>query len=287
MRHSFQLDGRLVSYLDVANPADAAASAPRGADRGRAGAVLLLHAFPLAAEMWHAQLSQVPSGWRFVAPDLRGFGASAPDGGEADAFSIDDYALDALALLDHLDIREAVVCGLSMGGYVAFAICRLAPGRIRGLVLADTRPDADSPAARAGRQGMLDELERDGAARIADSMVSRLLGPTTVAQKPEVVRSVRRLAAAQSAQAVRPAVLRLMTRPDSTPWLASIACPVLVVAGEDDAIAGPDVARQMHDQIPGAELALVGKAGHLSNLERPEAFNAALDRFLATRFTRP
>jgi pimeloyl-ACP methyl ester carboxylesterase len=280
MRQDLHLDGRRLSFLDVSNPADAGShETPR-----RRGVVLLLHAFPLAAEMWAPQLAAVPSGWRFVAPDLRGFGASAPDAGEERAWSMDDYARDAIALLDHLDVREPVVCGLSMGGYAAFALLRLAPARVRGLVLADTRPDPDSPDGRAAREQALLTVERDGVRALAEGMLARLLGRTSITTRPRVVEAVRGLAGAQSPEAVAPALHRLMTRPDSTPLLASLTCPTLIVAGEEDEITGPDVARQMHGQVADAGLALIGHAGHLSSLEQPEAFNEALDRFLSERF---
>jgi pimeloyl-ACP methyl ester carboxylesterase len=291
MRHDLDLAGRRLSYLDASNASGRAVNAMQAVEgrQPRLPAVLLLHAFPLAAEMWTPQLAAVPSGWRFVAPDLRGFGSSAPDP-EArfsrlqQEVSIDDYAGDALALLDHLGIRQAVVCGLSMGGYAALALFRLAPERVRGLVLADTRPDADSPSARAAREQSLDLVERQGVQALADGMLPRLLGRTSREKRPAVVEAVRRLAAAQSPAAVRPAIVRLMTRPDSTAALADITCPTLVVAGDEDEITGPDVAHQMHGQIANAALALIGHAGHLSNLEQPEAFNEALDRFLAARF---
>jgi 3-oxoadipate enol-lactonase len=289
MRRAFDLDGRTLSYLDVSGPGK-----PGFHDR----VLLLLHAFPLSAEMWTPQLAAVPTGWRFVAPDLRGFGESSPDISGTDvesgfsriphphAFSIDDYARDAVALLDHLGVREAVVCGLSMGGYAAFALYRLAPERVRGLVLADTRPDPDSAAARAGRERALETVERQGVAALAEGMLPRLLGRTSVETRPAVVESVRRLAAAQPPRGVTPAIVRLMTRPDSTPTLAAVTCATLVIVGEEDEITGPDVARQMHGAVAGASLALIGRAGHLSNLEQPEAFNESLDRFLATRLAR-
>jgi 3-oxoadipate enol-lactonase len=294
MRKAFHLDSRTVSYLDVSSPGkDAFDGAPH------TRVVLLLHAYPLAAEMWAPQLAAVPSGWRFIAPDLRGFGSSTPDAesdvgpgssrirhqaGGPGPWSVDDYARDARALLDHLQVREAVVCGLSMGGYVAFALFRLSPGRVQGLVLADTRPEPDSPAGRAARRQALEAVDRGGVPALAESMLPRLLGRTSMATRPGVVDAVRRLASAQTPDAVKPATVRLMTRADSTPTLAAIACPSLVVVGDEDDITGPDVARQMHGQIVGAGLAIIGHAGHLSNLEQPEAFNEALDRFLATRF---
>jgi pimeloyl-ACP methyl ester carboxylesterase len=197
---------------------------------------------------------------------------------------MDDYARDVLALLDHLRAAEAIVCGLSMGGYVSLALWRLAPRRIRGFVLADTRPDADTGEVRAGRERMLETLACRGVQAVAEGMVGRLLGPTSLASRPPVVERVRQIAASQRAEAVGPAIARLMTRPDSTELLPGIDCPVLVVAGREDEITPPDVAQQMHGQLADASLALIGHAGHLSSLEQPEAFSAALDRFLAARF---
>lgn len=289
MRSEFEHEGRLISYLDL--NASAAANA---SGHGQRGTVLLLHAFPLAAEMWEPQLASVPTGWRFIAPDLRGFGGSAADTGAQwrqpsarTALSVDDYARDALALLDHLHIADAVVCGLSMGGYAAFALARLAPARVRGLVLAATRPDADDAATRANRERMLDTLAREGVPAVADAMVPRLLGRTSHDSRSTLVGRVRQLARAQAPEAVGAAIVRLMRRPDSTPTLDAFKRPVLVVAGEEDEIAGPDVGRMMHGQLAGAELALIAGAGHLCNLEQPDEFNAALDRFLATRFIHP
>lgn len=284
MRRQFEHEGRLISYRDVQPPAER-----------QAGVLVLLHAFPLAAAMWEPQLAAVPTGWRFVAPDLRGFGASSPDppdgrggepGGHA-ALSIDDYARDVLALLDHLSVAAAVVCGLSMGGYVAFGMLRLAAARVRGLVLADTRPDADTPAGRAARGQALETLRSTGVAGLADGMVPRLLGASSRRTRPDLVAQVRQLAAAQAPDGVAPAIGRLMTRPDATAELAAFARPLLVVCGEEDEITPPDVARQMHGLVADAALALIGHAGHLSNLEQPAAFNTALDRFLTTRFIQP
>lgn len=281
MRADFQHDGRLIGYRDVQ---------PSGGRQ--AGAVLFLHAFPLAADMWEPQLKSTPGGWRFVAMDMRGFGRSSPDAGPLDlaaagALSVDDYARDALSLLDHLGVREAVICGLSMGGYVAFAIYRLARQRVRGLVLADTRPDADSPEARAGRDRLIAAATRDGSGAVADAMMPRLLGKTSRAERHALVERVSALARAQPADSLGAALVRLKSRPDSTPLLPTISCPVLVVVGDEDEVTPPDTARQMHGQIADAALAVIGGAGHLSNLEQPDEFNEALSRFLAQRFIQP
>lgn len=275
MRHAFVHERRSLSYLDARAPVP-----------GGRGTLLLLHAFPLAAAMWEPQLTAPPAGWRVVAPDLRGFGGSDPDlrpqpaGSDATALSIGDYARDALALLDHLEIADAVVCGLSMGGYAALAMLGLAAGRVRGLVLADTRGDADTDAARDARGRMLETLATGGVRAVADGMLPRLLGQTSQAKRPAIVERVKRLAGSQGAEGVGAAILRMRDRPDSTLTLRAIRCPALVIAGAEDEITGPDVAQALHESIPGSSLVILDGAGHLSNLEQPEAFNETLGHFL-------
>ena len=267
MRKHFERGGRLISYLDAGPPA---AGSPRGT-------LVLLHAFPLSAEMWEPQLASAPAGWRVVAPDVAGFGQSFPVPATA---TFEDDARDVVALLDHLGVAEAVVGGLSMGGYIAFALARLAPGRLRGLVLADTRAEADSDDARRSRQEMLGTVRRGGTAAVLEGMLPRLLGRTTLGSRPGVVARVREIGLRQPAEAVRAAIHRLMGRPDSVPLLGAIRCPVLVVAGSEDVITAPEVARGLQARIPSADLVILDGAGHLSSLERPEAFTDALARFL-------
>jgi pimeloyl-ACP methyl ester carboxylesterase len=269
MRTDFRHGDRVISYLDVAGPGPAT----------RARTLVLLHAFPLAAEMWQPQLDAVPAGWRFVAPDLRGFGQSAI-GDDPVPASMDGHARDVVALLDHAGVDRAVIAGLSMGGYVAFALLRLAPERVAGLVLADTRAEADDDAARANRDSMAGALAAGGPAAVFDRMLPGLFGETTRASRPEVMRRVREIALAQPVEGVRRAIQSLKSRPDSTPLLAGISCPALAVVGDEDAMTNVDSVRCMHDRIPGAELAVIEGAGHLSNLEQPEAFSAALTGFL-------
>jgi 3-oxoadipate enol-lactonase len=278
MRRQLTIGARALSFFDAGTA-------------GLLGTLVLLHAFPLSAEMWEPQLEALPEGWRVLAPHLRGFGV--PEGGRGDgpasesasqAPSIDDYAGDVLDLLDHLAVKEAVFAGLSMGGYVAFAILRRASDRCRGLILADTRPGADSPEARASRDRTLELLAQAGPAGIADTMLPRLLGTATLRDQPEVVGRVRALIEAQRAEAIRDAVLRLKTRPDSTDLLASIHCPALVVVGDDDVLTPVEESRRMKEAIRGATLAVIPGAGHLSNLEQPRTFNAAVARFLSDHY---
>ena len=254
-------------------------AAPGSGERPR-GTLLLLHAFPLNARMWEEQLALASGGWHVVVPQLRGF-----DGGIGDppAASVDDYAGDVIDLLDALHVKQAVVGGLSMGGYVAFALLRLAARYVHGLILADTRSQADTAEGIAGRTRLLQVVQDTGPAGVANEMVPKLLGATTLASRPAVVARVRSLALANSGAAIAGAIRALMTRPDSTPLLAGIHVPTLIVVGDEDAITPPAASEEMRRAIAGSELVRIPQAGHLSNLEQPELFTAALAAFLSHR----
>ena len=230
--------------------------------------------------MWDGQLALAGGGWRVIAPHFR-----CVDGGTGDppAVSLDDCAGDVIDLLDALHIEQAVVGGLSMGGYTAFAMLRHAPRYVQALVLADTRPDADTPEGVDGRKKMLELVQAKGPAAVAQEMIPKLLGETTRQTRPDVVDRVRSLVLSNSATAIAGAVRALMTRPDSTPLLSTIHVPTLIVVGDEDTVTPPALSEKMHGSIGGSELTVIAKAGHLSNLEQPEAFNGALARFLAHR----
>jgi 3-oxoadipate enol-lactonase len=244
------------------------------------GALVLLHAFPLNARMWERQFALAADGWRVVVPQLRGF-----DGGdgEAAASSMDDYAGDVVDLLDELHIDESVIGGLSMGGYIAFAILRHAARYVHALVLADTKPQADSPEAIDGRKRLLQVLHDKGPAGVGDEMLPKLLGETTRRERPELVERVRQLVLSNSGEAIAGAIRALMSRPDSTLLLATIHVPTLILVGAEDSVTPPANAEEMHRAIGGSELVQIPRAGHLSNLEQPELFDAALARFLSHR----
>lgn len=251
-------------------------------EAGSGRPVVLLHAFPLSADQWLPQLGRVAPGWRFVAPDLRGFRGTGPafeDIGLESA-TMDQHAADVLSFMSHLEIERAVIVGLSMGGYVAFALLRHAAAKVNALVLANTRATPDSAEQRAARDRMIDLARRDGAEAIAREMLPKLLGATTTREQPDLVDAVRQLIEVNSAEGLASALTAMKTRPDSTPLLPSIGCPTLVIGGgEDRAVAEADV-QAMHDAIPGAKLVMVPDAGHLSNLESARTFNDALSGFL-------
>lgn len=248
-------------------------------DTGSGIPLLLLHAFPLSRRMWAPQLAALAGRARCIAPDLRGFGES--DG--APPFTIDRFADDAVALLDALGITTpAVVCGLSLGGYIAFALWRRHPARVRAMILADTRATADTAEGRAKRAATIDTARTRGSSAIAEQQAPALLSPRTVARCPGKLGDVRSTIAAQSPDAIVGATEAMLGRPDSTPTLATITVPTLIIVGEDDAITPPADAETMQRAIPGSRLERIAGAGHLSSLERPSAFNEVVAGFLAS-----
>lgn len=255
-------------------------------DHGMGPPMIFLHAFPLNRQMWAGDLSALlqDERYRLVALDWRGFGDSeiAPGVQEAPTIStMELFADDVAGLMDALGIERAVLCGLSMGGYAAFAFLRKYPQRVGGLILADTRPGADTEEARANRENVARIAETQGPEAIAHMQLPRLISDYTRQQHPEVEARVRQLIDMATPQGIAAASRGMAQRTDSSDLLASIACPTMVIVGEQDALTPPNVAREYAAQIPGAQFIVIPQAGHLSNLEQPEAFLQAVRGFLA------
>jgi 3-oxoadipate enol-lactonase len=248
-------------------------SAPFGyVDEGEGEAVLFLHAFPYHHGMWGPQRAALRGRARALAFDARGLGAR----GHTEAYMLEHTVDDALALLDHLAVERAVLCGVSMGGYAALRLAQRAPERVRGLLLADTQAAADSDAAKLARADGLRALTRDGLSAFADAQLSRQLSPHTRAEAPALVAELRALILHASAAGVASALVAIATRTDLTAHLPQIRVPTRVVVGRDDVITPPALAEAMASAIPGATLTVLERAGHVSNLEAPAAFNAEL-----------
>ena len=251
---------------------------------GGAGILVLIHGFPLTPAMWEPQLALAERGWRIIVPELRGFGPGNSAQGDPPTTSIDDYAGDTIDLLDSLGIwKDAVICGLSMGGYTAMAMFRHAPTYFRAMVLADTRSQGDSPEAVTNRKNMQQLVREKGQGAVADALLPKLLCEATLTGKPDVVASLRNQITGNSVESIVGALTALMTRADSTPMLPTIRIPVQIIVGEEDTLTPPAMSEQMHRDIPGSELVVIPGAGHMSNMEQPAAFNAALGRFLDQR----
>jgi len=264
----FFRDGRRISYRDA----------------GSGVPLVLLHAFPLSNHLFHAQFASLPRGVRLIAPDLRGFGlsdrvpAAAPHASGAQ--SVDEHAADVVALLDELGIERAVVGGVSMGGYVTFAVLRHAAARVRGVILCDTRAEADTDEARANRRAMQARLAEGGARVIADEMVPKLIGDTTRRERASLADDLHALIDGTAREAIHDAIECLMWRPDSTALLAEIVVPTLIVVGREDALTPVALHEKMHAAITHSTLEVVDGAGHLANLERPDVVTPLIERFV-------
>jgi 3-oxoadipate enol-lactonase len=232
--------------------------------------LLLLHAFPLDARMWEAQLSAFSGVVPVIAPHLPGFGGTEPAG---DVMTLGGAADRVLAELDRAGVDRAVVCGLSMGGYVAFELWRRARHRFAGLVLANTRAEPDDEEGAARRRALAERLRREGNGFLVETP------PPLLSQgaPEELWAYVRRLIADQPADAIAAASLGMAERPDSRPDLAGIDVPALVITSTDDRLIPSAMSEPMADAIPEAALLVIEGAGHLSNLEQPDTFSGALE----------
>jgi len=241
-------------------------------------AVLFIHGFPFDHLMWRHQLAALTR-WRCIAPDLPGAGTSRGSK-SADEFSMGSYADDLIARLDGLQVGQAVVCGLSMGGYIVFEFLRRFPERVRAAILLNTKAAADTPEAKRGRDALAATAQHRGVQAVADELLLKVLARASPERQPAVVREVTEMILRQPVTGIVGALRALRDRPDSTPLLGRIRVPVLVVAGDDDQIAPAAGMEEMARAIPGAQFVLIPESGHLSPLERPAAVNATLNAFL-------
>lgn len=247
-------------------------------DRGNGLPILFIHGYPLNRRLWQPQVDGLSGSARILAPDLRGHGDSQSVEGP---YSMDTLAADCVALLDALDIHKPVViCGLSMGGYIALALYRNYPKRMGGLILAATRASADTPKGKANRDAAATQAKGNGVESVVESMLPKMMSPKTYQQKPELVQRVKQIMASTSLEGVLGDLMGMKERPDSTPTLGRISIPTLVIHGEDDQIISAEETKQMHAQIHDAFLETVPEAGHLLNLEQPQIFNQAVRRFI-------
>jgi 3-oxoadipate enol-lactonase len=252
-------------------------------DEGSGHPIVFLHAFPVTQRMWDGQLAALAPAYRVITFDWRGFGESAL--GER-AASMDIFADDLAGLMGALQIERAAVCGLSMGGYAALAFYRKYAARVAALILADTRAGADAEEAKRARYEISDQVLREGLSKLPDQLLPKLLAPDTPTLQPQVAEQVRAMIVNNQAEGVVRAQAAMAERTDSAPLFDKINCPTLVIVGEKDTLTPPSEAEKMRVGIPGAQLKIIPAAGHLSNLERPDAFNQTLSEFLNIVFSR-
>ena len=247
-------------------------------DQGEGLPVIFIHAFPLDQRMWDPQVECLKKTCRVITLDLRGFGNS---GSPVSRYSLADMAGDVKGLMRTLSIDQAVLVGLSMGGYVSMAFYRDYPDAVRALVLCDTRTSADTEEGRARRFASADKAEREGAAAIAADMVPLLLGRSSLEKRPDVVNRVRLMAEGNPPRGVAAAQRAMADRSDSGLLLASVTFPVLLICGAEDTLSPPSEMEAISRGIPGSSLKVIDEAGHLPNIEQPGRFNDVLLEFIS------
>lgn len=252
-------------------------------DRGSGTPLVLLHGFPLDHRMWEAQVAALSDRFRVIAPDLRGFGQSRSQ----EPFTIESLADDVHALLEQMNALPCLLAGLSMGGYVALAYAKKYPGDLRGLILIDTKADADSAEAKEGRQKMIELVQKSGSSAVADQMLPKMLTKDAPAARPQTASELRKLIESCPPKTIENALAAMRDRPDRTGELSSIKVPTLILVGDGDVLTPPAVAQAMQEKIPQAQLITIQGAGHMSPMEQPEQVNRAIRQFVEGIEQRP
>lgn len=247
-------------------------------DVGSGQPVILVHGFPLCRKMWRPQFNVLPdAGFRLIAPDLRGFGESeAPDG----PYTIELFADDVVALLDHLEIDRAVIGGMSMGGYVVFNLIDRYPERLSGACLLTTRAHADDNAGKAKRLQLAQEVIKFGPQAIAGPFEHILFAEESLKERSRLVSEVCRWMTETDSRGLSGGLLAMRERKDYLPLLETFSLPALAIGAENDRAAPPDKTREIAAGIPGCRLCIIPRAGHMANLENPGAYNSCLLEFL-------
>ena len=249
-------------------------------DEGSGPVVLLLHAFPCDHTMWSGQVDRlVAAGFRTLVPDLPGFGAEELPREQP---NLDVVVSDLVSMLDQMQVKECIVGGLSLGGYVAMALLRRAPERVSSLILVDTKATADPPAAVTNRLAVADRAEAEESTDfLVAAMIPGLLGETTRARRPEVVEQAKNWIRGAAPASVAWYQRAMAQRPDSLPDLARFQRPAAVIYGAEDTVLSPSGEQEtMAGALPKSILIRIPEAGHLSAVERPVAVAEAIEQFL-------
>jgi len=247
-------------------------------EQGNGIPIVFIHGFPLSGKIWDFQTPVIESNARVIVPDLRGFGQSEFTDTE---YSMELFASDIKALLDTMNIKQVVIAGISMGGYIAFAFYRLFPASVKAMILLDTRAGTDSEEGKKSRIDLARRAHNGEIEQIAEEWITKLLAPATIKSKSYVVNKLRNIITSTNPEIIARASLAMMKRQDSTTLLKDISCPVLIITGEHDRLTPIEEARAMAVSIKGARIEVIKDAGHLTCLEAPEQVNNLIMLFLS------
>ncbi|MBI1806664.1 MAG: alpha/beta fold hydrolase [Ignavibacteria bacterium] len=241
--------------------------------------VVFIHGFPFNKSMWKPQVDALKKDYYVITYDVRGHGASDVGDGQ---YTVEYFVDDLIGLLDHVKISRAVVVGLSMGGYIALRAIERNPERFRGVILCDTRSEADNNEGKIKRANQAKAVQTDGLRKFAESFVKVVFYEKTFETNPRAVEMIREIIERSDPRAVVGTIIALAGRTDSTSALYTINVPTLILVGQHDGLTPPSASHAMKEKIPKAELHVIPNAAHLSNLENPEEFNTHLANFLKT-----
>jgi 3-oxoadipate enol-lactonase len=242
--------------------------------------VVFIHGFPFALEMWNPQIEFLKDKYRVIAYDIRGHGSSDDVDGQ---YTIEFFVDDLIALLDHLKIPKATLCGLSMGGYIALRAIERNPERVSSLILCDTGPQADSNEVKLRRVANMKAVKTNGVKAFAESFLKAIFRPESFESRPYEVEAIRRMIESNSEIGIRGTLLALSCRTDTTDSLDLIRVPTLIMVGETDKVCPPKLSELMDSKISGSQIHILPNAAHISNLENTEEFNTHLSNFLAMK----
>lgn len=239
--------------------------------------IVFIHGFPFDKTMWRKQLDDLKSTYRVIAYDIRGFGKSTD---EETALSMDLFGDDLIIFMDHLNIEKAIICGLSMGGYIALNVMQRFPERFQKLILCDTQCIADSDEARGKRMATIENINENGTKEFVENFLKGAFYEGSFTSKKEIVEELRNVVSSNSPKVLTRGLKALANRSETCSSLKEINIPTLIICGKEDTLTPPVRSEEMHEKIKDPTLRIIENAGHVSNLEQPEAFNKHLREFL-------
>mgnify|MGYP006192913765 FL=1 len=239
--------------------------------------IIFLHGYPFDKTMWQGQLEFLKSSYRLIPCDIRGFGKSTD---EESALSIDLFAEDLIQFMDKLSIEKAIICGLSMGGFIALNAIQKFPDRFEALILCDTQCIADTPEVKEKRYKIIEEIESDGATNFNEGFIKSVFHNDSLTNEKELVEQLRNVVFSNSKQIIKQGLIALAERSETCSNLSEIAIPTLIICGREDEVTPLAQSEFMNAAIKGSKLQVIDNAGHVSNLEQPYEFNKHLHNFL-------
>lgn len=241
--------------------------------------IIFLHGYPFDKTMWLGQLDFLKLSYRLIACDIRGFGESKD---EESALSIDLFGDDLIQFMDELHIDKAVICGLSMGGFIALNAHQKSPNRFESLILCDTQCIADTAEGKAKRYETIDDIIANGVTEFNEGFIKKVFHKDSLTEKKELVEQLRGVVFSNSEQIIIHGLVALAERSETCSTLSEITVPTLIICGREDIVTPLSESEFMNKNIKGSILKIIDKAGHVSNLEQPEAFNTHLSEFLGS-----